>query len=237
MIKLRVFVSSVKKELLAERQAVKAIVTSDPFLDEHCVAILHEDEPSMMQPKPMGYLDTLEMCQFCIIILGAQYGKRHKGLSATHREYHHAEDKGIPILPCVKNLPDGHSRDGAVDDFIEEIKEDGYDYERFSTERKLQAIVRGCLIPQIKKKYHIVPSKRAAAAAENTLKFASNYVETRDVRKPDDLTAVRIGWNQIDQEIAGKLAMLSAGNGEVERSADEVREILLRRGLLWMDGG
>lgn len=46
MIKLRVFVSSVQNELAAERRAVKTLVTSDPFLDEHCVPILYEDEYS-----------------------------------------------------------------------------------------------------------------------------------------------------------------------------------------------
>lgn len=49
MIKLRVFVSSVQKELATERHAVKTLIASDPFLDEHFVPILFEDEPSKLK--------------------------------------------------------------------------------------------------------------------------------------------------------------------------------------------
>jgi len=238
MIKLRIFVSSVRNELSSERRAVKAIVSSDPFLDEHSVAILHEDEPSMMAPRPTGYLDTLDLCQLCVVILGAEYGRRHKGLSATHHEYHHAHEKGIPILPCIKTLAPGRSRDGAVEDFIEDIKRDGYDYERFATERELQEIVRRCLVPCIKQKYHVTaPSRRAAAAMASTIRHHSDYAETRNVRKPGDGALVRVGWDQVDVPIARQLAERSAGDDVGELNDDGVKEVLLRRGLLWLDGG
>ena len=101
MIKLRVFVSSVQKELADERRAVKSLITSDPFLDEHCVPILYEDEPSMLKPAPQGYLDDLAKCQIYLIIIGSQYGRRFRGLSATHHEYHFAQKKDMPVLACV----------------------------------------------------------------------------------------------------------------------------------------
>ena len=80
MIKLRIFVSSVQKKLADERRAVKTLITSDPFLDEHCVPILYEDEPSMLKPAPQGYLDVLARCQVYLVIIGSEYGKRYKGL-------------------------------------------------------------------------------------------------------------------------------------------------------------
>ena len=101
MLKLRVFVSSVQKGLADERRAVKSLITSDPFLDEHCVPILYEDEPSMLKPAPQGYLADLAKCQIYLVIIGSEYGRRFRGLSATHHEYHFAQKKDMPVLACV----------------------------------------------------------------------------------------------------------------------------------------
>ncbi len=117
MIKLRIFVSSVQKEMADERRAVKTLVASDPFLDEHCVAILYEDEPSMLKPSPHGYLNDLAKCQFYLVIIGSEYGKRFKGLSATHHEYHFAHKREMPVLACVRG-DSKVQRDSATLDFI-----------------------------------------------------------------------------------------------------------------------
>jgi len=140
MIKLRIFVSSVQKELDEERRAVKTLVTSDPFLDEHCVPILYEDEPSMLKPASQGYLNDLAKCQFYLLIIGSIYGKRFKGLSPIHHEYHFARRKDLPILVCVRG-DNKIERDPAIQDLIEEIKSDGHKYHRFSDLRQLQRIV------------------------------------------------------------------------------------------------
>ncbi len=109
MIKLRIFLaSSVQKELAEERRAIKALVASDPFWDEHCVAILYEDEPSMMKSTPQGYLNDLVKYQFYLAIIGSEYGRREKGLSATHHEYHFAQKKEMPVLVCIRA---GHGRE------------------------------------------------------------------------------------------------------------------------------
>ena len=47
MIKtLRIFVSSVQKELEDERLIVQNLVSTDPFLSAHCVPVLYEFEPA-----------------------------------------------------------------------------------------------------------------------------------------------------------------------------------------------
>ncbi len=46
MGKLRIFVSSVQKELENERTAVAEINTTDPFLNVHCMPVLYEYEPA-----------------------------------------------------------------------------------------------------------------------------------------------------------------------------------------------
>jgi hypothetical protein len=178
MIKLRIFVSSVQEELAQERRAVKTIVTSDPFLDEHCVPILYEDEPSMLKPIPQGYLNDLAKCQFYLIIIGSEYGKRYKGLSATHHEYHFARKKDIPVLVCVRG-DNNVERDPAIQDLIEEIKNDGHKYHRFSDLRDLQHIALTCLTGYIKTNYHVAPSPREAKTSQCTVRNASMFDQER----------------------------------------------------------
>ncbi len=42
-MKIKVFISSVQKELEDERLALQILLTTEPFLSEHCVPILYED--------------------------------------------------------------------------------------------------------------------------------------------------------------------------------------------------
>ena len=46
MSKLRVFVSSVQKELEIERVAIASLITTDPWLLQHCEPVLFEKEPA-----------------------------------------------------------------------------------------------------------------------------------------------------------------------------------------------
>ncbi|MDA8125384.1 MAG: DUF4062 domain-containing protein [Deltaproteobacteria bacterium] len=233
MIKLRIFVSSVQKELADERRAVKALVTSDPFLDEHFVSILYEDEPSMLKPAPQGYLNDLAKCQFYLVIIGSEYGKRFKGLSATHHEYHFAHERDMPVLACLRG-DDKIERDPAVQDFIGEIQDDGYKYHRFSDLRELQRIVLTCLNEYIKTNYHLAPSSREAKTSQCTVETASMFDQKRIAMLPDLNVPSRIGWNDVDIEIARRLAEKTADDPVADMTAAYLKELLLRRGLLWV---
>ena len=48
--KLRVFVSSAQKEMEHERVAVASLITTDPFLLQHCEPVLFEQEPASAKP-------------------------------------------------------------------------------------------------------------------------------------------------------------------------------------------
>jgi len=225
-------VSSTQKELVDERRAVKTLVTSDPFLDEHCVPILYEDEPSMLKPAPQGYLSDLSKCQFYLVIIGSEYGKRFKGLSATHHEYHFAQEKDMPILVCVRG-ENQVERDPAVQDFIEEIREDGHKYHRFTGLRELQRIVLASLTGYIKANYHVAPSPREVKSSQCTVDTASMFDQERIAMLPALNMPARIGWDDIDIEIARSLAKRTADVPTVDISAADLKELLLRRGLLW----
>ncbi len=233
MIKLRIFVSSAQKELADERRAVKTLVTSDPFLDEHCVPILYEDEPSMLKSAPQGYLNDLAKCQFYMVIIGLEYGTRFKGLSATHHEYHFAQQKDMPVLACVRG-DNKVERDPATEDFINEIRNDGHKYHRFSDARELQRIVLDCLSLYIKSNYHVAPSREEAKTSQRTVEAASPFDQERITRQPGLNKPSLIGWGDVDLEIARQLAEKTADNPSTHLSDADLKELLLRRGLLWL---
>ena len=79
MEKLRIFVSSVQKELENERIAITELVSSDPFLGRHVAAILFEELPASANSAEAAYLMALRSCNIYIGILGFEYG-RTKGL-------------------------------------------------------------------------------------------------------------------------------------------------------------
>ena len=86
--KKRIFISSVQKELELERVAVAGLISTDPFLLQHCVPVLFEKEPPAARPAKQGYLVTLRGCAIYVLMIANEYGQPDGDLSATHLEYH-----------------------------------------------------------------------------------------------------------------------------------------------------
>lgn len=112
MKKLRMFVSSVQKELTEERRAVKNFIRADPllgrFFDE---VFLFEDRPAADRAPDDVYLSEVDDCDIFLSILGNAYGwKNAQGLSPTELEFDHATEKGRERLLFVKGEND-HERD------------------------------------------------------------------------------------------------------------------------------
>lgn len=233
MIKLRVFVSSVQKELADERRSVKALITSDPFLDEHCVPILYEDEPSMLKAAPQGYLNDLAKCQIYLMIIGSEYGTRFRGLCATHHEYHFAQKRAMPILACIRG-DNQTQRDPATKDFIAEIRDDGHKYHRFLDLRNLQRVVLNCLARYVKDNYHVAPSPKESAASLRTVATTSRFDQHRIAFLSELKTPAQVGWGDISVDIARQIAGKDTDNAAQSLKDKEVKETLLRRGLLWL---
>ena len=93
MSKLRVFVSSVQKELEDERLIVQNLINTDPFLSAHCLPVLYEFEPASPEKALEGCLKTLNTCQIYLLIVAVQYGNLVGDLSITHAEYRSAKAK------------------------------------------------------------------------------------------------------------------------------------------------
>mgnify|MGYP002789983593 CR=1 FL=1 len=72
--RLRVFVSSVQKELEDERLIVQNLVSTDPFLSTHCTPVLYEYEPASPTKAMEGCIEALDDCHVYLLIVGVQYG-------------------------------------------------------------------------------------------------------------------------------------------------------------------
>ncbi len=178
MKKLRIFVSSVQKELEIERVAVAGWVSADPQLFELCDVVLFEKEPLTGKRISKPYLECLKTCQVYLLILDCEYGNPPE-FSATHEEYRFARDHDLPMLVFVKGTKDGR-REEKTKEFFAEIKADGNTYRRFHDRVDLQPEVRDALRRVLKDSFGVDSSVEPAGygkAAEPASMFEQQALE------------------------------------------------------------
>ena len=101
------FISSVQKELQAERQAIKAFVEGDPLIRRYFTAFTFEDSPASDRRADNVYLDEVDRCAVYVGIFGQKYGSEDAdGISPTEREFDRATAQGKPRLIFVKGRDD-----------------------------------------------------------------------------------------------------------------------------------
>ena len=99
----RIFISSVQKELQAERQAVRDFVRGDALLRRFFEVFLFEDLPASDRRADDVYLDEVGRCAIYVGLLGNEYGSEDaSGVSPTEREFDHATARGKVRLIFVK---------------------------------------------------------------------------------------------------------------------------------------
>ncbi len=65
--KLRLFVSSTQKELENERLTILSLVATDPFLLDHCEAILYEYAPASPKKSIKECFEVLDSCANLVV--------------------------------------------------------------------------------------------------------------------------------------------------------------------------
>ncbi|MFC1463103.1 DUF4062 domain-containing protein, partial [Verrucomicrobiota bacterium] len=129
--RLRVFVSSVQKELEIERVAIAAAVSSDRLLSRACEIVLYEKEALSGRRVAKPYLECLDSCQIYILLMDREYSGGSAGtISATHGEYRHALKRNMPVMIFVRGRHDKERRK-ETQAFFDEIKKDDNRYRRF----------------------------------------------------------------------------------------------------------
>ncbi|MCU0666938.1 MAG: DUF4062 domain-containing protein [Candidatus Omnitrophica bacterium] len=223
--KLRIFVSSVQKELENERLTVLALMTTDSFLLTHCEAILYEQSPASPEKCNEECLRVLDGCDVCLSIVGNEYGTHSGALSITHQEYRRAKKRGSPILIFVKGSSDA-GRDQNTQDWLKEIRVDNFKYKRFGNIFDLQREVRAALLKLLKERFALAPSLDEDKIAEQTIEAVSSF-ETQVLK--------RLKWKNMNQDLAKKLKTQSGRKGEEHVSDESIIEDMMTRGLLWFD--
>jgi ATP-dependent DNA helicase RecG len=229
MDKLRIFVSSVQKELENERIAITELVSSDPFLDRHVKTILFEELPASASSAEAAYLMALRSCYIYIGILGFEYGRKGPdGLSATHREYAEAKRLGMPTFFFVKgDSTQDARRDEKMKALFYEIRDEqhGHVYKRFTHYQSLKSSVRAVLLAELEKK-GFSPTSEETTIAEQTIALASDF---------DSRLMERADITELDNDLCRRFVAASTGIPEDDLGECNIRKTLMNRGLIWQN--
>lgn len=171
---LRIFISSVQKELELERAAVAALIATDPFLLQHCVPVLFEQEPPPPRPSCKPYLDALKSCQAYVLIVGNEYGDTKGELSATHEEYRFARKLDLPSVVFIKGRNDD-TRSKEVRALIAEAKNDGYTYRRFNDRKDLEPEMQRALLRMLAEEFDLRATSAEASEGQHLIEVASVF--------------------------------------------------------------
>jgi predicted HTH transcriptional regulator len=223
---LRVFISSVQKELEPERLALFSLLTTDPMLKDDVEPVLFEQLSPPLRPTDKPYLKTLKTCQVYILMLDREYSPGHTAKSATHEEYDLACSMGIPALAMIKGRHDA-GRDPRTQTFFKTIKEDGFTYKRFIDRIDLKKEVAAWLIQVLKVEFGIEAQSSREESSEDTIEAASAF----ETAQQDDLSL-----GDLDVQVARVLYAGFTGTSAKSISMAKMSPVFRVRGLLWRDG-
>ena len=223
---LRVFVSSVQRELEDERVTVQnLIVNADPFLMKHCVPVLYEFEPASPDKALDGCLKTVDTCDVYVLIVGTEYGTVGGDISITHAEYRRAKEKALPVLAFIKG--DGKvKREDGTTALLAELGKDGFKYKRLGNVIELQKEVRAALVKLLEERFFLAPSSDEDKIAEQTIDATSSF-ETKLFQQ--------VSWKDLDHDLLRALLAVAEKKPAGEFGPEDLQAGALLRGLVWFD--
>ncbi len=104
---MKIFISSVQKELTTERKALAGYLAGDPLLHRFFDYFLFEETPATDQRADQCYLDEVDRCDIYLGIFGNEYGPEDAdGISPTHCEFNRASEQSKTRLIYIKGNDD-----------------------------------------------------------------------------------------------------------------------------------
>jgi len=226
MAELKVFVSSVQKELEDERLIVQNLIQTDPFLQKHCLPVLYELEPASPDDALEECLDLGTKCQIYILMVWKEYGDPINGLSITHWEYRRARENKIPILAFIRG-PTNLKREAGTDSLLAELKKDNFKRKRFSNVIELQKEVRAALVKLLEKRFGVMPTSDEDEIADNTIEATSAF-ESRLLE--------HVPLSELDLVVGRRLIEATRGKDQAQELMDtDVLAALALRSLIARD--
>ena len=174
---VRIFISSVQKELELERAALAGLISTDPFLLRHSVPVLFEKEPPPPRPASKPYLAALKACQAYVLMVANEYGGPDGEISATHHEYRLAQQLKLPTVVFLKGATDS-SRSPETKALIAEIKQDGFTYKRFHDREDLRPLMLEALHRMLAEAFELQATPGEVAEGEQQVEAASTFEAT-----------------------------------------------------------
>jgi predicted HTH transcriptional regulator len=222
---LRVFVSSVQKELEDERLIIQNLVSTDPFLAAHCTPVLYEFEPASPDKALEGCLRSLDACHVYLLIVAVQYGTPVGEVSITHAEYRRAKARQLPVLAFIRGERQVKREAGTVA-LLAELDADGPKYKRFGNVIELQKEVRAALLKLLLDRFGIAPSSDENLIAEQTIEATSAF---------ESQAMTRLAWRSLDHAVARQLIAAAEGRQPADLADDDLLVGAMMRGLIWRD--
>ncbi len=175
----RIFISSVQRELSAERKAIVDLVSGNPQLARFFSTFAFEfDVPAADKRTDEVYLAELAVSDLYVGIIGNEYGGvTPDGVSATESEYDEATRLGIPRFLFVKGSSD-KVRDPRERNFLHKVSP-GLIRVRFESTEELLAALTESLDRYL---------------AENKVAYAGLTYEEEPVGKWEELDEDKIRW-------------------------------------------
>ncbi|HEX6902624.1 MAG TPA: helix-turn-helix domain-containing protein [Thermoanaerobaculia bacterium] len=223
--KLRVFVSSVQKELEDERLIVQNLINTDPFLSRHCIPVLYELEPASPYRAVEDCLRSLDDCQVYLLMVGVEYGSRVGDLSITHAEFRQAKENRLPVLAFIRGDRSVKREEGTAM-LLAELDGDGTKYKRFGNVIDLQREVRAALVKLLKDEHQITSTHEQDEVARQTIEATSTF---------ESQPLTRVPWKALDHSVARSLLGTAEGRSPDDLAADELLAGATLWGLVWHD--
>lgn len=217
---LRIFISSVQKELELERAAVAGLMATDPFLLQHCVPVLFEKEPPPPRPAKQPYLEALKACQVYVLMIANEYGQPDGEVSATHHEYRLAQQLKLPTIVFLKGARDD-ARSPEVRALVAETKKDGYTYKRFHDREDLKPLMLSALQRTLAEAFRIQVTAAERSEGEQLIEAASTF---------ESAVLADVSVAALDPELIREFNRRSSGN-TAERVFRPAGQALHARGL------
>ena len=229
MEKIRVFISSVQKELTVEREWAKYALSKVPSLDSFFSPVLYEHEPASSNQAIKECVDLVDTCQVYVLIVGEQSGFMVNDTSITHLEFNRAVKLmtagQMKILAFRK---DGRKLESGASVLLEDVRKSGIKYKKFSTPPELANELEKSLFLALKNDFNRAPSWNfeAEASAQQIIESASNL----------ENLPTKYSYCDLHHAIAKRMIASWDGVKPTKLTKAELRRRLLNRNHLYTNG-
>ena len=207
MEKIRVFISSVQKELEVERELAKYALNKVPSLDLFFLPVLYEHEPASSNVAIEECVNLVNSCQVYVLIVGEKAGFMVDDISITHIEFKRAlELRAAGKIKILVFRKIGRTLEAGAKDLLDDVRASGVKYKQFSKATQLADEIEVALIRALKDDFN-QPSAlhiESKASAKQILENASVYENLpTDCRYSDlDLSLAKrmiASWDGLEQ--------------------------------------